>query len=105
MTSGAVLLVSGVWFAVGGLGLVWRRNAITLALSIQLMFAASLLVLVAHDRAAIATPAHPSVDGQVFAWAVLAAMAAELAVALGLAASLTRHQGSADVDRADRLRG
>lgn len=105
MSSGAVLAVSVLWFGVGALGLVLRRNAITLALSVQLMFAASLLVLVAHDRAAAPTPADPSVDGSVFAWVVLVAMAAELALALGLATSLARHQRTIDVDRADRLRG
>ncbi len=71
MSSGVVITVSLVWFAVGALGLVLRRNAITLALSVQLMFAASLLVLVAHDRVAASTAMNPSVDGTVFAWVVL----------------------------------
>jgi NADH:ubiquinone oxidoreductase subunit K len=82
------------------MGVVVRRNAITLALSIQLLFAASLLVLTAHDRRA----PQSSVDGSVFAWVALAAMAAELVLALALAASLARHHGSVDVERASRLR-
>ncbi len=105
MSSAAVLTVSLVWFALGALGLVLRRNAITLALSVQLLFAASLLVLVAHDRSAAPTPVDPAVDGTVFAWVVLVAMAAELAIALALATLLARHQRTIDVDRADRLRG
>ena len=105
MSSEVVLAVSLLLFVVGAMGVVVRRNAITLALSIQLLFAASLLVLTAHDRRTPPAAVDPCVDGSVFAWVALAAMAAELVLALVLAASLARHHGSVDVERASRLRG
>jgi NADH-quinone oxidoreductase subunit K len=104
VSSEVVIAVSVALFIVGAMGVVVRRNAIALALSTQLLFAASLLVLAAHDRRVVATPAEPSVDGTVFAWIVLVAMAAELVLALVLATSLARHHGALDVERSSRMR-
>ena len=104
MSSAMVIGVSALLFIVGAIGVIVRRNALSLVLSIQLLFAASLLVLAAHDRRAASTPADPALDGSVFAWVVLAAMATELAVGIAVATSLVRHHDSLDVERASEMR-
>lgn len=68
-------------------------------LSLEIMLNASNLALVGFSRH------FASVDGQVFAIAVMAVAAAEVVVGLGLIVAFSRRNMALDVDAASELRG
>ena len=101
-----VLILSAILFAVGTLGVLLRRNAITIFLSLEIMLNSANLAFAAfafrfaraHSTAAAA------LDGQVFVFFVIAVAAAEAAVGLALFIALYRLKETIDVDRFDILR-
>ncbi len=101
------LLLSAVLFAIGTLGVVARRGAITMLMSIELMLNAANIALVSVARflPAEGTPgALGIVDGQIVALFVLAIAAAEAAVGLALVIAIFRAKGTTDTDVARLLR-
>jgi NADH-quinone oxidoreductase subunit K len=92
------LLLAAALFAIGALGALTRRNAITVFLSIELMLNAANLSLVAYSRQ------WGEHTGQLVVFFVLAVAAAEAAVGLALFIAVFRHGRSIDLDRLDRLR-
>ena len=100
------LLLSALLFGIGVLGALWRRNAITIFLSIELMLNSVNLSIVAYARIlALRTgelaAAH---TGQVIVFFVLAVAAAEAAVGLALFNAVYRNRRTIDVNRQDLLR-
>ncbi|HOG45016.1 MAG TPA: NADH-quinone oxidoreductase subunit NuoK [Anaerolineae bacterium] len=93
------LLLSAVLFIIGVLGVLLRRNALVIFMSIELMLNAVNLSLVALGMG------RGAVDGQVLALLVMAVAAAEVAVGLALIITLFRHQGTVDVDDINLLKG
>ncbi|MCJ7755826.1 MAG: NADH-quinone oxidoreductase subunit NuoK [Thermoanaerobaculales bacterium] len=101
-----VLALSAVLFAIGTLGVLLRRNAIAIFLSLEIMLNSANLAFAAfafryatgHATAAAA------IDGQVFIFFVIAVAAAEAAVGLALFIALYRHKETIDVDRFNILR-
>ncbi len=97
--SGHGLILAGVLFAVGLLGLLVRRNIIFMLLSIEIMLnAAGLAFVVAGSR-------WQQPDGQVMFIFILAMAAAEVSVGLALALQLHNKLKTLDTDAADRLKG
>ena len=94
----ATLLTSALLFALGVYGVLTRRTAILVFLSIELMLNAANLSLVGFARAY-------GLDGQVAALMVIAVAAAEVAVGLGLIVAIFRHRESTAVDDLSELRG
>ena len=92
------LLASALLFALGVYGVLTRRTAILVFLSIELMLNAANLSLVGFARAYW-------LDGQVAALMVIAVAAAEVAVGLGLIVAIFRHRESTAVDDLSELRG
>ena len=92
------LLASALLFALGVYGVLTRRTAILVFLSIELMLNAASLSLVGFARAY-------GLDGQVAALMVIAVAAAEVAVGLGLIVAIFRHRESTAVDDLSELRG
>ena len=92
------LLASALLFALGVYGVLTRRTAILVFLSIELMRNAATLSLVGFARAY-------RLDGQVAALMVIAVAAAEVAVGLGLIVAIFRHRESTAVDDLSELRG
>ncbi len=92
------LIVSAVLFTIGVLGVLVRRNAIVMFMSIELMLNAVNLTLVAYSRQ------FGSVDGQVFVFFVLTVAAAEAAVGLAIILAIFRKRRSTDVDDASLMR-
>ncbi|QMV31962.1 NADH-quinone oxidoreductase subunit NuoK [Thermus thermophilus] len=92
------LLASALLFALGVYGVLTRRTAILVFLSIELMLNAANLSLVGFARAY-------GLDGQVAALMVIAVAAAEMAVGLGLIVAIFRHRESTAVDDLSELRG
>jgi NADH-quinone oxidoreductase subunit K len=93
------LVVAGVLFGLGLLGVLVRRNLIFILMSIEVMLNAAGLAFVA------AGSRWEQADGQVMFLFILATAAAEVAVGLVLALRLYRRLGTLDADAAATLRG
>ncbi|MSO57993.1 MAG: NADH-quinone oxidoreductase subunit NuoK [Thermoleophilia bacterium] len=93
------LVVAGLLFAIGAMGVLTRRSPLIVLLSIEIMLNASNLALVAFSRL------FGEMDGQVFALAVMAVAASEVAVGLGLIVAIARRRLALDTDAFAELRG
>jgi NADH-quinone oxidoreductase subunit K len=95
---GEALVLSAVLFVIGVVGVLTRRNALILFMSIELMLNAVNLSFVAFSRLYGAT-------GQVFVIFVMTVAAAEAAVGLAIVIAVFRHRQSVDLDDLRFLRG
>jgi NADH-quinone oxidoreductase subunit K len=93
------LLLAALLFAIGVFGLLTRRNAIGVLLSIELMANAVNINLVAFSRV------HGGATGQVFALFAIALTVAEVAIGLALVILMARQRKTIDVDQARDLHG
>lgn len=93
------LVVAGLMFSFGVLGVLWRRNAIGVLLSVEVMLNAGNLALVGFARE------RSEVDGQALALFVMAVAAAEAAVGLALVVSVFRARRTLNLDELRELRG
>lgn len=91
--------LSAILFAIGAIGVLIRRNAIIIFMSIELMLNAANLAFVAFARA------HESLSGQIFVFFVITVAAAEVAVGLALIVAIFRTKQSIDVDQLSSLKG
>ncbi|MBI3871801.1 MAG: NADH-quinone oxidoreductase subunit NuoK [candidate division Zixibacteria bacterium] len=89
------LALSAVVFCIGIYGMLTRRNAIGVLMSVELMFNAANIALVAFGR--FVTP--QLVTGQVVAAFTIAVAAAEATVALAIVLLIYQHHRGIDVDR------
>jgi len=94
-----LLLLSAVVFAIGVVGVLIRRNALVIFMSIELMLNAATLAFVAFARAM------QSLDGQVFVFFVMTVAAAEVAVGLAIIVNLFRLRETVFVDEINLLKG
>ena len=94
-----VVILSLIIFSIGILGVLIRKNAIIIFMSIELMLNAVNLSLVGFSRY------YNSVDGQVFVFLVMTLAAAEVAVGLAIIVSLFRNKDSINIDDMNILRG
>jgi NADH:ubiquinone oxidoreductase subunit K len=94
------LVVSALLFSIGAFGFMARRNAILMLISIELMFNAVNLSLVAFN--AYLTPADSA--GAVFALMIMAVAAAEVTVGLALVIAIIRTRQTPEVDQYADLR-
>jgi NADH-quinone oxidoreductase subunit K len=92
------LALSALLFAIGAAGVLLRRNAIVVFMSIELMLNAGNLAFVALARQ------HGNLDGQIFVFFVLAVAAAEAAVGLAIIIAIYRLRGTVDLDKLDLLK-
>ena len=92
------LIVSAILFSLGVVGVLVRRNAIVIFMSIELMLNAVNLTFVALSRYLQVA------DGQLFVFFVMVVAAAEAVVGLAIIISIFRHRGTVDVDRANILK-
>jgi NADH-quinone oxidoreductase subunit K len=91
--------LSAIMFVLGVLGVLIRRNAIVIFMSLELMFNAANLAFVAFARF------YQNLDGQLFVFFVMAVAAAEVAVGLALMVAIFRTKHSIDVDQMNSLKG
>jgi len=96
---GWYLIVAAILFTTGALGVMLRRSPLIVLLSIEIMLNGGNLALIAFSRQ------HGELDGQIFALAVMAVAAGEVAVGLGLIVAMARRGLPLDVDEASELRG
>ena len=93
------LLLSAALFCIGVFGVILRRNAIVIFMSIELMLNAVNLSFIAFARYL------HSMEGQIFVFFVMAVAAAEVAVGLAIIIALYRNKGSINIDEANTMRG
>ncbi len=98
-----LLVLSGVLFTIGILGVLVRRNAIVIFMSIELMLNSANLALIAFARSF--APAAEALRGHVLVFFVIAAAAAEVAIGLALIVVIFRTKQSIDVDQVSSLKG
>lgn len=93
------LSLSAVLFTIGVLGVLFRRNAIIILLSIELMLNAVNLTLVAFSQS------YGNVDGLVLVFFVMSVAAAEAAVGLAIVIALFRNKTTVNVNEISLFRG
>ena len=87
-----VIAISMILFTIGVFGVLFRRNAFTIFMSIELMLNAVNLALVGFSRY------YQRVDGQVFVFLVMTLAAAEVAVGLAIIVALYRNRQTVNID-------
>jgi NADH-quinone oxidoreductase subunit K len=92
------LILSAILFGLGVFGFVFKRNIITIFMSIELMLNAVNLAFVAFSQA------RSQADGQVFVLFVIVVAAAEAAVGLGIVILTARNRQSLNVEKVDLLK-
>jgi NADH-quinone oxidoreductase subunit K len=91
--------LSALLFSIGVLGVILRRNAIIIFMSIEMMLNAANLAFIAFARA------QGSLAGQIFVFFVMTVAAAEVAVGLALIVMVFKARHSSSVDSLNSLRG
>ena len=92
------LILSGVLFTIGTIGVLVRRNALVIFMAIELQLNAVNLSLVAFARQL------GEVDGQVLAFFSMVVAAAEVVVGLAIIVSIFRRRVAANVDDVNLLK-
>ncbi len=91
--------LSVILFSMGALGVVLRRNAIVIFMSLELMFNAANLAFIVFALQ------YQALSGQIFVFFVMTVAAAEVAVGLALMVAIFRTKHSIDVDDVSNLKG
>ena len=91
--------LAAAMFILGILGVLLRRNALVIFMSLELMFNAANLVFIAFATY------HKLLDGQLFVFFVMAVAAVEVSVGLALIVMIFRDRRSVDVDQMNILKG
>lgn len=97
------LIVAAALFSLGLYGVLARRNAVAILMSVELMLNAVNINLVAFWRYQV-LPVQASISGLAFAIFVLALAAAEAAVGLALVISIYRERDSVIAEELDTLK-
>ncbi len=92
------LILSGILFTIGAIGVLTRRNAIVVFMCIEMMLNAVNLTFVTVSRFL------QSLDGVVFAFFVMAVAAAEAAVGLAIFVMIYRSRETVNVDEINLLK-
>jgi NADH-quinone oxidoreductase subunit K len=93
------IALSAILFTLGAIGVLVRRNAIVIFMSIELMLNSANLAFVAFARM------YNQLSGQIFVFFVMTVAAAEVAVGLALMVAIFRTKHSIDVDQMSALKG
>jgi NADH-quinone oxidoreductase subunit K len=92
------VVLSAILFGLGVIAFIFKRNVITIFMSIELMLNAVNLAFVAFSQL------WHRLDGQVFVLFVIVVAAAEAAVGLGIIILIARNRQSLNVERVDLLK-
>ncbi len=98
------LVLSAILFGLGVIAFVFKRNIITIFMSIELMLNAVNLAFVAFSRAHSQPGGAPNLDGLVFVFFVIVVAAAEAAVGLAIVIMLAQNRQSLNVERVNLLK-
>jgi NADH-quinone oxidoreductase subunit K len=86
------LILSGLIFTIGAIGVLTRRSALILLMCVELMLNSVNLTLVALSRQ------WDNVNGQIFVFIIMAVAAAEVAVGLAIVIANSRHNDTTNID-------
>jgi NADH-quinone oxidoreductase subunit K len=92
------ILLSAIIFSIGVIGVLIRRNAIVVFMSVELMLNAVNLLLTAFSAY------KGDASGQVFVFFIMALAAAEIAVGLAIIVMVHRNTNSIDINILNRLK-
>ena len=92
------LILSAILFTIGVAAVVFKRNIITLFMSIELMLNAVNLSFVAFANV------HQNLNGHIFVFFVMVVAAAEAAVGLAIIIAVFRTRETLNVDRVNLLK-
>jgi NADH-quinone oxidoreductase subunit K len=92
------LALAIILFTIGALGVLIRRNAIVVFMSVELMLNAANLAFVAFARY------WQAMSGQIFVFFIMTVAAAEVAIGLALIVTIFRTKASIDVDQMSSLK-
>jgi NADH-quinone oxidoreductase subunit K len=98
MTVDGLILLAGLMFLTGVMGVVLRRNAIVIFMSLELMFNAANLAFVTFAAE------YGLLSGQIFVFYVMTVAAAEVAIGLALMVAIFRQTNSIDIDEMNLLK-
>ena len=93
------IILSAILFTLGALGVLVRRNALIIFMSVELMLNSANLAMVAFSSV------FQSFSGQIFVFFVIAVAAAEVAVGLALIVEIFKSKRSIDVDQMNSMKG
>ena len=93
------IALSAILFTIGALGVLIRRNALIIFMSVELMLNAANLAFVAFSNT------YGQLSGQIIVFFVIAVAAAEVAVGLALIVAIFKTKHSIDVDQMSSLKG
>ncbi len=99
MLAANFLLLAAILFCIGVYGVIARRNAVMVLMSIELVLNSVNLNLIAFALM------NNNVDGQVFALFVIAIAAAEVGVGLAMVLLIYRNRRSISLDELSELKG
>jgi NADH-quinone oxidoreductase subunit K len=94
-----LIALSAVLFGLGVLGVLIRRNAIVMFMSVELMLNAANLALIAFARQ------WADLEGQIFVFFIIGVAAAEVAVGLALIVAIFKTKHSINIDQISGLKG
>jgi len=92
-------ILAAILFAIGGVGVLVRRNVIVMFMCVEMMLNAVNLALIAFARYL------NSADGQLLVLFVMAVAATEVVVGLAILVALYRQRPTTDVDEMNLLKG
>jgi NADH-quinone oxidoreductase subunit K len=92
------LILSGILFTIGAVGVLIRRNAIVIFMCIELMLNAVNLAFVTFSRQL------DSMDGQIFVFFIMTVAAAEAAVGLAIIIAVYRNKATVNVDNINLMK-
>lgn len=93
------IFLSTILFSIGVFGVLYRRNAIVVFMSIEIMLNAINLLFAAFSTY------HQDAQGQIFVFFSMAVAAAEVAVGLAILVSIFRNMHTIDVSNLKNLKG
>ena len=92
------LMLAGLLFAIGFLGVLLRKNTLVIYMCLELMLVASTIALVAFSRF------NGTMDGNVVVFFILTVAAAEVAVGLAIIVALFRRRQTVQVEELNALK-
>jgi NADH-quinone oxidoreductase subunit K len=93
------IALSAILFTIGALGVLIKRNALIIFMSVELMLNAANVAFVAFANT------YGQLSGQIIVFFVIAVAAAEVAVGLALIVAIFKSKRSIDVDQMSSLKG
>ena len=99
MSPSAYVTLAVILFAIGGIGVLIRRNALIIFMCVELMLNAANLTLITFSRQL------QNIEGQLFALMAITVAAAEAVVGLAILVDIFRVRDVEDVDELSELKG